>query len=268
MRSLGLKTLAVLLTAAALVMLVGSAFAVVYLEADNLYRRTPEDLKDDLMEDQALRVSSYVVDCYSYTSNLPAEDQELGLEIVNSSYYQAQEHIADGTALYCLKREDGTVLQSNLTGADTSGMIFYEFTCDGTIPVIVNAANETDEQFTGALPADGEEFEDTSVDPSIPSEPGNVAEETGTLLYEYDWYIDDDVYHICHFEGETYLVEIYLAQEIWSSYYSINFPVIEKMYAHRNHFIAGVIIGAVALILGFVYLGWAAGRTRGRDQAS
>ena len=93
-RSVPMKFLAVLLTAAALVVACGGILGVVFLSEHNLYIQSPQEYQTEALRETAIRVADAVVE--RYTLNHLAVGEE---EPVNN-YRQMIAHTRDTLSYY------------------------------------------------------------------------------------------------------------------------------------------------------------------------
>ena len=270
-RSVPMKFLAVLLTAAALVAACGGILGVVFLSEHNLYIQSPQEYQTEALRETAIRVADAVVE--RYTLNHLAVGEE---EPVNS-YRQMIAHTRDTLSYYqvfsyTLYSESGEELESYPESAsepiDRADVFSYDTQIVSQYPAIVRIGSEADLAYEKAYASQWTgERKDRETESEQAMEPTAAVSEENTLpegyIFDYVEYWegpeeDETGYHVYFLEGPTYTVHVTL--EPTAFFGDAYWTTLNLLYRYRYAFIAGMVIGLLVFAAGMVYLCCAAGR--------
>ena len=281
-KSVGLKFIAMILTAACLVGVVVCGLGVIYVGEQGLYTQSPKEQKQERLEYIAEFVSidlaqSYAVETYSpgdatWNENISGYDY---------NYYYTDQLVAEGEALYTILDETGKVLASTHDAATAADFLSYEIDYTPDFPVTVIAGSEADLKLQQSLgmTANTDETSEPTISVTWPSTEDDVEttlEEaagfdvgSATFSYETYRYAGSVRYHLFFFHAPMVTVKLWLSPDaygrIYDYYYESN-ELTGLLYPARYSLLVGLAVTLVLSLAGIVYLCWVSGRKKGTDE--
>lgn len=269
-RSVGLKVLAVLLTAISLVVIIGSGIGVSFLEQKNLFTQTPEELEREEQEHLGYNVAEYVIEKYNLYHMGHLLQKVTAEEILARKYSYTPSMIEAGEAFYTLKDQKGQILETNANQIpENTTVIQFEIQLDSSYPVVVEEGSSAEmvmlERLNSFKTEDAVFYDAESMEEA--KEIMELELDLEAFCGEKFWQDSNGTFwHSFQFWGPAYTVEISLMPSTFNYYGTQYWQAVNLMYRYRYAFVAGIIVGSLIFVLGLVYLGCVSGKRKDSNQ--
>ncbi len=263
-RSIGVKILVFLLTAAILVVLAGSAAAAIFLGQAGLFYRTPAEMiqmRLDHISDPAAHFAAFR---YTLLERGFSEDLIVELAHRSATYlgYYCYDELESGQVEYALYSETNKLLDSSLDENFREDAEYQTnvYTVNCLVPALRFLSKDGPDIIDSPTPTT---VPDTDYDTTLPVQ-AETDSKTYSLMAE-TLYLDAGPqgagwYQVEYYSGPTYTVEIRLLPEIINRYYGDHYWLLtNRLYAQKDTVLILIPISFLLFVLGLVYLFWAAG---------
>ena len=270
-RSIGVKILVFLLTAAFLVVLAGSSAAVIFLGQARLFYSTPEEVIQMRLEHVSDPAAQYAA--FRYNSLKQGLSDELTLELAHTSSiylgYYGYDELHSGQVEYALYSETGKLLDSNY-GQFISEEMNYQtntHTVSCLIPVLSFLSEYSSDIFDPSVPTTFPDTdEDEWIDATLPNTESYIPTQDSVneeILYLNEGPNGSGWYRINYYPGPAYQVEIRLLPDIITRYFGeFYWHLANQLYTQRETLLILIPVSFLFFALGMAYLFWAAGWKR------
>ena len=263
-RSIGVKILVFLLTAAILVVLAGSAAAAIFLGQAGLFYRTPAEMiqmRLDHISDPAAHFAAFR---YTLLERGFSEDLIVELAHRSATYlgYYGYDELESGQVEYALYSETNKLLDSSLDENFREDAEYQTnvYTVNCLVPALRFLSKDGPDIIDSTTPTT---VPDTDYGTTMPVQ-AETDSKTYSLMAE-TLYLDAGPqgagwYQVEYYSGPTYTVEIRLLPEIINRYYGDHYwPLTNYLYAQKDTVLILIPVSFLLFALGMVYLFWAAG---------
>ena len=229
----GTKIVAFLLAAVLLLVVLGSALSILFLESYNLYSQTPAQWEKDRLHSQAMDMAHQVLQRYTA--------QKLGKLTRDQLAYTGRNYTDQNLSEwfnfdydswdYWITDLEGKLMDNGVRLTDEEGLTYYSFNLNCDYPVH-----------------------------ATPEESAKI-EQTQNWNYR-DYYCTETEEHFLYFySSPNYLVHMRFRADIHRIYTGVAGNLLDFLYSSRYHLIILLVVSLLLFIGCAVYLCFAAGRT-------